>query len=44
MSDELDRLARTAAPEVLAGTLPAQAPDPGPVTEQAQQQQQGFRC
>jgi uncharacterized circularly permuted ATP-grasp superfamily protein len=36
--------ATDAAPEVLAGTLPAQAPDPGPVTEQAQQQQQGFRC
>ena len=34
-----------AAPDLLAGTLPAQAPDPGPATEQAQQQQQqGRRC
>jgi uncharacterized circularly permuted ATP-grasp superfamily protein len=31
-------------PELLAGTLPTQAPDPGPPTEQAQQQQQGLPC
>jgi uncharacterized circularly permuted ATP-grasp superfamily protein len=37
--------AADAAPDLLAGTLPAQAPDPGPATEQAQQQQQqGLRC
>jgi uncharacterized circularly permuted ATP-grasp superfamily protein len=34
-----------AIPDLLAGTLPAQAPDPGPATEHAQQQQQqGLRC
>jgi uncharacterized circularly permuted ATP-grasp superfamily protein len=41
----LPRPPADAAPDLLAGTLPAQAPDPGPATEQVQQQQQqGLRC
>jgi hypothetical protein len=36
--------AQDVLPEVLAGTLPADAPDPGPPTEQAQQQQQARSC